>query len=186
MLESDTSVSPGDDETHEAPHLAWKTPWLKDCSCRRSMIILRSLVLLFAVISFAVGCSESPFSPTASESTSNALTLTGDTFTVSWNLVSIQPAGQAQQATPAGTTYTIAFSDGRLSTRADCNTCVGSYALSGQTLTAGPALACTRAACPTIAFENTYTSLLSGDHTVTMSGDTLVLSSARGVLRFAR
>ena len=71
-------------------------------------------------------------------------------------------------------------------TRADCNLCNGTFTLLGHTLTAGPALACTRAACPTMAFENGYTSLLSGDSTVTLSSGALVLSSSRGVLRFTR
>jgi len=60
------------------------------------------------------------------------------------------------------------------------------FALSGQTLTAGPALACTRAACPTMEFESIYTRLLSGDSTVTLSDRGLLLSSGRGVLRFTR
>jgi heat shock protein HslJ len=76
------------------------------------------------------------------------------------------------------------FAQGRLSTRADCNVCSGEFALSGQTLTAGPALACTRAACPTMAFENDYTRLLGGNSMIALSGDTLALSSERGVLRF--
>jgi heat shock protein HslJ len=100
--------------------------------------------------------------------------------------VSIQPTGQPEQAKPAGATYTMTFADGRLSTRVDCNTCGGTYALSGETLKTGPALACTRAACPTMAFENVYTGMLSGDSTITLSGNTLTLSSARGVLRFSR
>ena len=103
-----------------------------------------------------------------------------------WTLLSIQPAGQAEQATPTGTTYALTFADGRLSTRADCNTCNGGFTLSGQTLTAGPALACTRAACRTMEFENAYTRLLGGEATVTLSGDSLALSSSRGVLRLAR
>jgi hypothetical protein len=37
-----------------------------------------------------------------------------------------------------------------------------------------------------MAFENIYTGLLSGDSTVTVSGDTLLLSSTRGVMRFTR
>jgi heat shock protein HslJ len=68
----------------------------------------------------------------------------------------------------------------------DCNTCSGAFALSGQTLTSGPALACTRAACRTMEFETAYTRMLGGDSTVTLSGATLVLSSARGVLRLTR
>ena len=150
-----------------------------------AMNILRSFNIV-VVASLAIGCSNSPFTPTSPESTANSLTLTNQTLEGTWRLSSVQPAGQPRLNPPAGASYTLAFDDGRLSTRADCNTCVGSYTFSGQTLTAGPALACTRAACPTMAFENTYTSLLSGEHVVTTSADTLVLSSARGVLRFGR
>ena len=100
--------------------------------------------------------------------------------------MSIQPAGQPEQATPSSASYIVTFADGRLSTRADCNSCGGTFALSGQTLTAGPALACTRAACPTMEFEMKYTSLLSGDSTVALSDKGLLLSSGRGMLRFTR
>jgi heat shock protein HslJ len=37
-----------------------------------------------------------------------------------------------------------------------------------------------------MAFESQYTTLLSGESTVTLTGNSLVLSSARGVLRFSR
>jgi heat shock protein HslJ len=149
-------------------------------------MMLRSFPVLALVASVAVGCSQPVSTPTSPESTSNSSTLTGDNLAGAWNLLSIEPAGQARQSVPADASYTLTFTDGRLSTRADCNTCGGAYAISGQTLTAGPALACTRAACPTLAFENAYTRLLSGDSTVTASGKTLVLSSARGTLRLAR
>jgi heat shock protein HslJ len=99
---------------------------------------------------------------------------------------SIQLAGQDRQATPAGASYTLNLANGRLSTRVDCNTCSGAFTISGRTLTAGPALPCTRAACPTMAFENAYTRLLSGDSTVTLLDGTLVLLSPRGMLRFTR
>ena len=109
------------------------------------MTIFRAFVCLVALSSLAVGCSASSATPTSPSST-----LTPGQLSGTWTLVSIHPAGQAEQATPAGTTYAVTFADGRLSTRADCNTCGGVFALSGQTLTAGPALACTRAACPTM------------------------------------
>ena len=115
-----------------------------------------------------------------------SLALTADQLAGTWNLRSIQLTGQAEEATPPGTNYTLTFTDGRLSTRVDCNVCSGGFALSGRTLTAGPALACTRAACPTMAFENAYTGLLGGDSTVTLSDGMLVLSSSRGVLGFTR
>jgi len=85
-----------------------------------------------------------------------------------------------------GASYTLTFADGRLSTREDCNRCSGTFSLSGQTLTAGPKMACTLAACPTMAFQSTYGRLLSGESTVTLSNGTLVLSSSRGELRFTR
>ena len=103
-----------------------------------------------------------------------------------WNLVSIQPAGEAEQVKPSGASYTLTFADGRLSTRVDCNSCAGAYTVDGQKLVAGPLLACTRAACATMAFENTYTKLLGGESTVALSDGALVLTSPRGVLRFMR
>ena len=153
-----------------------------------------SLARVVVVALLATGCAGSPTAPSSSSgsptSPGDQSPLSGsptvDQLAGTWNLQSLQPAGEAVQTTPAGANYTLTFADGRLSTRADCNMCGGTFSLSGQTLTAGPALACTRAACPTMAFESTYTRLLSGDSTVTLSNGTLVLSSARGVLRFTR
>jgi len=153
-----------------------------------------SLVSVVVVALLATGCAGSPTAPSSSPgsptSPGGQSPLSGsptvDQLAGTWNLQSLQPAGNAVQATPAGASYTLTFADGRLSTRADCNMCGGTFSLSGQTLTAGPALACTRAACPTMAFESTYGRLLSGDSTVTLSNGTLVLSSARGELRFTR
>jgi heat shock protein HslJ len=103
-----------------------------------------------------------------------------------WTLSSIQPAGGAKQNRPDGATYTVTFTDGRLSTRADCNVCGGAFSISGNTLVAGPVMACTRAACPTMTFENAYTAMLSGDSSTVIARDTLTLSSPRGVLTFTR
>jgi heat shock protein HslJ len=150
------------------------------------MTYLRSLVALTLAASLGAGCSESMSTPTSSSSISASPNLTVGELAGTWNLLSIQAAGQAAQATPAGATYTLSFADGRLSTRADCNVCGGTFSLSGQTLTAGPALACTRAACRTMDFESTYTGILGGEGTATLSGATLLLSSERGTLHFTR
>jgi heat shock protein HslJ len=156
-----------------------------------------SLVSVVVAALLATGCSGSD--PTSPSSLSGAPTSpinrspvagspapTVDQLAGTWNLQSLQPAGDVDQATPSGARYTLTFADGRLSTRADCNTCSSAFILSGQTLTAGPTMACTRAACPTMAFESTYTRLLGGDSNVALSDGTLVLSSARGVLHFTR
>jgi heat shock protein HslJ len=145
------------------------------------MNVFRFFVAVVTLGLFAVGCSDS-----STTSAPSSLGVTADQLSGSWTLVSMQLTGQGVQAAPAGATYSLTLTDGRLSTRVDCNMCSGVFAVSGQTLTAGPALACTRAACPTMAFENEYTRLLSGDSSVTLSDSTLVLSSARGTLRYRR
>ena len=150
------------------------------------MMFSRSLAALTLAISLGAACSGSMSTPTSSSSTSTPLELTAGELAGTWNLLSIQPAGQAAQATPAGATYTITFADGRLSTRADCNVCSGTFVVSGRTLTAGPALACTRAACRTMDFESAYTRILGGEGAATLSGGTLLLSSERGTLHFTR
>jgi heat shock protein HslJ len=137
-------------------------------SARRSCAVFLLLALL------AGGCDDSPASPTA------------DQIAGTWTLVSIQRAGQAVQPKPAAATYSLTLAGDRLSARVDCNTCSGPLNMLGMTLTAGPALACTRAACPTAAFESAYTMLLSGESTVALVDGTLVLSSTRGDLRFKR
>jgi heat shock protein HslJ len=146
---------------------------------------LRFLAALVVIASF-FGCAERSSTQSPPSSVAGSPSLTADQLSGTWTLVSIQPTGQADQATPQGASYTLTFADGRLWTRVDCNVCNGAFTLSGQTLTAGPAFACTRAACPTMAFESGYTSLLSGQSTVLLSNNVLALSSARGVLRFNR
>lgn len=146
---------------------------------------IRFSVIALALLSFVVAaCSETPSSPTPAGSGGGSLALTTGQLTGTWTLTSAQPAGQAAQPAPAG--YSITFADGRLSTRVDCNSCSGTFSLAGQVLTAGPNLACTRAACATMVFESLYTGVLGGDHTAELSGGTLVLSSARGRLVFSR
>jgi len=143
------------------------------------------IVLPIALTALVVSaCSQSVSSPTAVSSPSAAYTAAQLEGT--WTLTSIAVAGQAKQDRPFSAIYTLDFNQGRLSTRADCNTCGGSYSIDGSVLTAGPGLACTRAACSTMAFENAYTGILSGDSTMAVTGSTLSLSSSRGTLKFVR
>ena len=53
-------------------------------------------------------------------------------------------------------------------------------------MTIGPALACTRAACATMAYESEYVALLAGDNAAEIGANTLTLTSSRGRLRFRR
>jgi heat shock protein HslJ len=146
----------------------------------------RLLVFILIAAATAIGCSEQVSTPGSPSSATGSLTLTAEQLAGPWALASIQPAGQASEAKPAGAEYTLTFADNRLSTKADCNVCTGAATLSDQMLTAGPLLACTRAACPTMAFESSYTRLLAGESVATVTASTLILSSDRGELRFTR
>ena len=131
-------------------------------------------ILLVGVLA-AVGCADdSPTSPTPSP--------VGGV----WRIISIQPAMRAVQTAPVGAQYQIGFEDARAFLRVDCNTCTGPFTLNGSTLTIGPALACTRAACATAAYENAVVSLLSGAHETSATLHNLILTSSRGTALLQR
>ena len=115
------------------------------CSFR---LVCTALLLLSAA-----ACSDAPTAPTPAQA-SSASAYVAAQLDGTWSLTSIHPAGQSPQQRPANATYAITFAESRLSTRTDCNVCSGTFSVSGATLTAGPNLACTRAACPTASFES--------------------------------
>ena len=146
-----------------------------------------SFLALTLVGAMSSACSESPYAPTSpASSTGVAPPLTPGQIAGTWSLSSLQRAGQPTQAVPSNATYTLTLDDNRASARADCNQCSGSLAVSGQLMTIGPAMACTRAACPTMAFESAYASILSGESTTLLEVNTLTLDSSRGRLVFTR
>ena len=130
-----------------------------------------ALILLLA----AAGCADdSPTSPTR-ESVEGV-----------WRIISIQPASQPVQLAPVGVLYQVSFDNGLTLVRADCNTCAGPYTRSGNMLAISTSLACTRAACPTSAYENAVVSLLGGDHQMAMTLHNLTLTSDRGTILLQR
>jgi heat shock protein HslJ len=143
-----------------------------------------SFAALTLILALNTACSESTSAPAApTGSAGSATNLTAGQVPTTWALVSLQRAGEPVQLTP-NATYTLTVDNDRVSARADCNQCAGSLAVSGERVTIGPALACTRAACPTMAFESAYESILGGESTVVREGDTLTLVSSRGRLVF--
>ena len=156
---------------------------------------VRSLASVILVVAAAAGCDsgQTPTSPSAGVSAPTPST-GGTTSTASspeqlsgrWILAAIQPAGQAEVTVTGGATYELTLGEGRVSTRVDCNTCGGGLVLGARTMTVGPLLACTRAACATMAFENAYLGILAGESDTRVDGDTLTLTSTRGALRFRR
>jgi heat shock protein HslJ len=140
----------------------------------------------FVVASLAAGCAGNTTSPTSPSGADGSSALSASQVAGTWSLSSIQPAGQAEQPVPSGAAYDLSLGDGRASTRADCNVCSGALAVSGSTVTIGPALACTRAACATMAYETEYVALLAGDSAAEIGANALTLTSSRGRLRFRR
>ena len=145
------------------------------------------IFVLFVVSALSAACAGNlPASPTSPSATAAALNLSASQVAGTWTLTSIQADKGAVQTVPAGAGYTLTFADARVSTKADCNVCGGSVTFSGETLTIGPALACTRAACPTMAFETVYESILGGSSAAKIDGNTLTLTSERGRATFVR
>jgi heat shock protein HslJ len=131
-------------------------------------------VLLISMVA-AIGCSDG--TPTSA---------TPDSVDGVWRIISIQPASQAVQTAPVGAQYQIGFENARAFLRVDCNTCTGPFTLNGGTLTIGPTLACTRAACATAAYETAVVSMLSGAHQMSATLHNLTLTSSRGTVFLQR
>ena len=150
------------------------------------MSITFRALLFVCTVSFLSACSQSVSPTSPSSSNPGSLNLTAGDLAGAWTLASLQPTGGDSQSKPANATYSVTFADSRVSARADCNVCGGNATIAGNTLTLGPALACTRAACPTMEFESVFESILSGESTAQIDGATLTLTSARGRLTLVR
>lgn len=138
----------------------------------------RSLALLCLTLAVTAGCS-SPESPTIG--TISVAGLTGV-----WRVELVQTTGVGAVLAPSTATYTVTLSGTTLAARADCNACTAPFTLVGDSLNVSPALACTKALCPTQSFEAQFTQVLSGESTVVVQGDLVLLVSARGQLRLRR
>ena len=138
------------------------------------------------IIAAATGCASSSALPTSPSASSGSTALTTEQLTGAWRLQSIQVAGQAVQSKPADANYSVTFTTDRIVARADCNSCGSGFSVAGSKLSIASAMACTRAACPTVQFETVYTSLLAGEHTISIDGNNMTLSSERGSLSFVR
>lgn len=81
--------------------------------------------------------------------------------------------------------YTVRFGgDGRLSARADCNNCTGSYEVSGNLLSISEILACTRAYCGEDSLDREYINALIQVSRFARRGNRLDLEYAGGTMTF--
>lgn len=138
----------------------------------------RLAVLLFSTLAVTAGCADVT-SPTLG--TISVAGLAGV-----WRVELLQITGVGAVLAPSTATYTVTLAESTIAVRADCNVCTASYTLLGDSLNVSPGLACTRALCPTQSFENQFTQILSGESTVVVQDDLVLLVSARGQLRLRR
>ena len=109
------------------------------------------------------------------------------TLTGVWKLQSLTTSDGTTVTIEKPELFTLEFSDAtRLAARFDCNRGAGSFALNGDTMTIG-AMAVTKAYCAeTARIGDLFTAAIFGDQAVSVTARSLVLSSSRGTLRFAK
>jgi heat shock protein HslJ len=136
---------------------------------RRTQLI--ATLLISAAALAASGCGSSPTSPS-------------DLVGRMWRLVSIEPASGSSTVVSDQRRYWIEFLDEtRISSRADCNTCNGTYSLSGTNISIG-ALACTRAFCGADSLDTVFTQGLIDARTLTLDSGLLEIASDARTLKF--
>ncbi len=132
------------------------------------------LALLVAFSALASNCGEG--------------VLTGPSAVVGgvWKTQSIEAPAIGLVPIPQPANYTVEFRDGgQLAVKADCNSCSGTYSISGESLQVG-ALACTRAFCGSASFDTAFLAVLSNATTFGVRGIELTINSTKGVARMNR
>jgi heat shock protein HslJ len=146
---------------------------------------LISRFVLIGALAAVPACTSAGSTPTAPSSSGNASSEIEAAAGTTWTLRSFTDAQGKPVSLPQGATFSIAFSDGRLSIQSDCNRCTGSATLDANSLDVG-LLACTRAYCSSEPVASQFEGTLQGRHTVAVQGTRLTLTSPRAVLGFTR
>jgi len=103
-----------------------------------------------------------------------------------WRLQLLQRPGSATIEGDVAVRFTVRFdADGRISVRADCNSCGGTFRLEAQWVITG-SLACTRVFCPSAPLDSAFMEVLGGRSAIRFDDGRLVLSSERGTLVLVR
>ena len=135
--------------------------------------MVRLTWLTVIVAAAAMACADNSIGPS-------------DVIGNTWRLVSIQRDGSNPITVPDPSRYTLQLDDnGRVGAKSDCNSCGGSYTLSGSTLQFSP-LACTKAFCGNASLDSVYSQALDGTKTVSVSDSNLTLTGGGVTLRFTR
>jgi heat shock protein HslJ len=134
------------------------------------------VLLIAALIAAGSACSESNLltAPTAAARVDGT-----------WRLVQLTSDGVSLTEAPTAGRFSMTLADDRVLLKAECNTCAGNAALSGDVLTF-TTLACTRAVCASAPLDLQFAQAVVGSHTVRLDATRLHLTSSRGEIRFQR
>lgn len=143
-------------------------------------------VALLIVAACAAARTRSVTSPSADTTPAGSAPIPITITDTIWKLRSFQQSDSTNVAVPNAESFTLELRDGRMSVRADCNRCAGTYQVAGETIVLGSNAACTRAFCSTAPFDQQYVRTLSGATITRTAGDTLKAVSPAGVLTFTR
>jgi heat shock protein HslJ len=103
-----------------------------------------------------------------------------------WALVSLQREGSDPIVVQDPSRYTLRLEeDGRVAVKSDCNSCGGSYSISGSAVEFNT-IACTKVACPGGSLDPDYALALEGPKTVSLDGSQMTVRGNRVTLRFRR
>jgi heat shock protein HslJ len=136
-------------------------------------VMRRTLCLIVALASATLACDDNPVAPS-------------DVVAHEWQLVSIEREGSSPVVVPDPSRYTLRLEQGgRVMVRSDCNSCGGTYSMSGLSLEIA-SLACTRAFCGEASLDSTYVQALEGTKTLSADAAELTIGGNGRVLRFRR
>ena len=144
-------------------------------------------VALLIAAGCAAACTRSITSPSADSTPAGSAPIPITITDTIWKLRSFQQSDSTNVAVPNPESFTLELrADGKMSVRADCNRCAGTYVVAGETLVLGSNAACTRAFCSSAPVDQQYVRTLSGATISRTTGDTLKAVSPAGVLTFGR
>ena len=130
--------------------------------------------LLLAVAFLAAGCSDD-------DVTSPSAVIGGV-----WKLQSLEIPGRGLVQIPVPANYTAEFKDGGLlAVKADCNSCSGTYSISGEAMKIS-AMACTTAFCGSASFDTAFLAVLNSANTFGVKDGELTINSLQGIARLRR
>ena len=151
------------------------------------MYRMKAAAVALLIAGCAAACTRSITSPSADSTPAGSTPLPITITDTVWKLRSFQLSDSTIVPVPNPESFTLELrADGKMSVRADCNRCAGTYVVAGETLVLGANAACTRAFCSSAPVDQQYVGTLAGATITRTAGDTLKAVSPAGVLTFGR